>query len=165
MLKRLVQENKRQQEPTVKTFITLINLLSFETFVIIVASIVLQQSFLQKLWKYTVLNGDVIKRRILLATICVSLCSSDPGSEPTKESYRADDQIDLSFRKSHIHFIYYTMLRFCRAECIYHIYWNITQRVVKSITRSLLKRRIPNESWDTRSTLQFTHVCVGRLQY
>ena len=72
MLKRLVQENKRQQEPTVKTFITLINLLSFETFFIIVASIVLQQSFLQKLWKYTVLNGDVIKRRILLATICVS---------------------------------------------------------------------------------------------
>ena len=37
-------------------------------------------------------------------------CSSDPGSEPTKESYRADDQIDLSFRKSHIHFIYYTIV-------------------------------------------------------
>ena len=47
-------------------FIAQINLLSFSAFFMIEASIVLRQYFLQKIWNYTNLNGEVTRRRILI---------------------------------------------------------------------------------------------------
>ena len=48
-----------------KMFIAYINLLSFGAFFIIVASIVLRQLFLQEIWKYIDLNGDVTRWQII----------------------------------------------------------------------------------------------------
>ena len=46
-------------------FFAYINLLSFWCFVIIVASIVLRQLFLQEIWKCIDLNGDVTRWQII----------------------------------------------------------------------------------------------------
>ena len=47
------------KETTRKMFIAYINLLIFGAFFIIVASIVLRQLFLQEIWRYIDLKGDV----------------------------------------------------------------------------------------------------------
>ena len=54
-------------------FIAYISLLSFGAFFIIVASIVLRQLFLQEIWKYNDLNGDVTKRQIIIIVSRVKL--------------------------------------------------------------------------------------------
>ena len=48
-----------------QNFIAVINLLSFWVFFIIVASIVLRQLFLQEIWQYIDLNGDVTRWQII----------------------------------------------------------------------------------------------------
>ena len=53
--------------------IAYINLLSFGAFFIIVASIVLRQLFLQEIWKYIDLNGDVTKWQIITIVSLVKL--------------------------------------------------------------------------------------------
>ena len=54
-------------------FIAYINLLSFGVFFIIVASIVLRQLFLQEIWKYIDLNGDVTRWQIITIVSRVEL--------------------------------------------------------------------------------------------
>ena len=56
-----------------KMFIVYINLLSFGAFFIIVASINLRQLFLQEIWKYIDLNGDVTKWQIITIVSLVKL--------------------------------------------------------------------------------------------
>ena len=61
VFKWLSYENNKHKEDTIKMYIAYINLLSFDTFSIIVASIVLQQQFCKKS------ENTLIKRRRLQA--------------------------------------------------------------------------------------------------
>ena len=54
-------------------FIAFINLLSFGAFFIIVTSIVFRQLFLQEIWKYIDLNGDVTRWQIITIVSRVKL--------------------------------------------------------------------------------------------
>ena len=57
--------NQQTQGNYNKMSIAYINLLSFGTFFIIVASIVVRQLFLQETWKYIDLNGGVTRWQII----------------------------------------------------------------------------------------------------
>ena len=65
--------NQQTQGNYKKMLIAYINLLSFGAFFIFVASIVLRQLFLQEIWKYIDLNGDVTKWQIITIVSRVKL--------------------------------------------------------------------------------------------